>query len=139
MLFNRIGRLDGRWNLGHLGPMDDSWSVPDAPAFYKEAIARGEVEVDFVKLEPVIDSMRKGVAVHPAIKGDVRAGVMISPTNAVGQGLEAAKQGEKVFCHVHGGYVYIMVELTRQRLCQRVPIVARAPAGDGQVDRFALL
>ena len=103
MLSNRIGRVDGRWNLGLLGPMDDSWVVPDTPAFYKDAVAKGEIQVDFARLESVSDEMRVGVAVHPAVKGDVRAGVMLTPNKARGRGLELAKQDEQVICHVHGG------------------------------------
>ena len=103
MLTNRMGRVAGRWNGGLLGPMDDSWHVPDDPPYYKDAIARAEIRVDFARLQPVPEDMKVGVAVCKGVKGDERAGVMITPTAAAGQGLEQARKGEKVFCHIHGG------------------------------------
>ena len=85
--------------------MDDSWSIPDDPPYYKAAIARGDIEVAFARLQPVDGGLRQGLAVCAGVKGDVRAGVMITPKGSEGRGLEAAQKGEQVFCHVHGGWV----------------------------------
>ena len=103
MLSQRIGLLEGRWNGGYLKPMDDSWTIPDEPPYYKVAMARGDIEVAFARLQPVNDVQRQGVAVCAGVKGDVRAGVMITPKSAQGKGLDPAQKGERVFCHVHGG------------------------------------
>jgi hypothetical protein len=110
-----------KWaTCGALAPQvseETAWVVPDEPEFARRAVERGEVEVEVLGVEAAEEGWRAGVAVCAGVRGERRAGVMVSPLSAgegegegegpgagaAGRGAERAREGEKVLYHIHGG------------------------------------
>lgn len=84
--------------------LPEEWTVPaDTVELYQQAIDRKWCLVDAVKLYPVEAEMITGIADCKGVKGDIRAGFILTPRGSLGQREEKAKDGEKVVMYIHGG------------------------------------
>jgi hypothetical protein len=72
----------------------EQWGIPSDGEPYKEAIRKGEIEFEVVKLDPVNDSMRKGIANVPAVKGELTPGFWFRPKGV---------KTDQVILYIHGG------------------------------------
>jgi len=78
----------------------EQWGIPSDGKPYKEAISRGEIDFEVVKLHPVEDSMRKGIANVPAIKGEITPAFWFRPKGV---------KTDQIILYIHGGWVgYLM-------------------------------
>jgi len=72
----------------------EQWGIPSDGEPYKEAIRKGDITMEVVKLDPVDDSMRKGIANVPAVKGELTPGFWFRPKGV---------QTDQVILYIHGG------------------------------------
>ena len=102
-------RISTRWHVlrseiqSYLIPPNEGedWKIMKEAKGYHEAVRIGELNIAVVRLPPVPESMRRGVAVCAGVKGEERPGFMLTPP---GKGLETAREGERIILHVHGGW-----------------------------------
>jgi acetyl esterase/lipase len=72
----------------------DQWNIPTDGEPYREAISRGEIDFEIVKLDPVDNKLRKGIADVPAVKGEATPGFWLRPKGS---------KSDKVILYIHGG------------------------------------
>jgi hypothetical protein len=72
----------------------EQWGIPSDGQPYKEAIRKGEIAFEIVKLNPVDESMRKGIADVPAVKGELTPGFWFRPKGV---------KTDQVILYIHGG------------------------------------
>lgn len=72
----------------------EQWAIPSDGKPYKEAIRKGEIDFEVIKLEPVKDSMKKGIADVPAVKGELTPGFWFKPKEV---------KTDQVIFYIHGG------------------------------------
>ena len=72
----------------------EQWGIPSDGQPYKEAIRKGEIEMEVVKLDPMDESMRKGIADVPAVQGELTPGFWFRPKGV---------KTDQVILYIHGG------------------------------------
>ncbi len=84
----------------------EEWVIPSV--LWKAMVEgrRGEV-VDIVRLPPVKEKYRQGIVVCEGVEAVERPGFMLTPPGSAGQGLEQAKEGERVILYYVGGCVIV--------------------------------
>ncbi|WVQ84893.1 hypothetical protein IAT38_007056 [Cryptococcus sp. DSM 104549] len=80
----------------------DEWSVQPWEV-YVAAQDKGEVEVEVVKIQPVGDEWRQGLASVSGVESVERPGFMITPKEVKAKGGAPAGAGERIVLHIHGG------------------------------------
>jgi len=103
LLLTRYIKMASICLRGRLPEVDEhEWTIPIAPFAEMRKRRIGEV-VDIVRLPPIPDELRQGVAVCQWIKAVERPEFMITPPKSEGKGTEQAKQGERVILYFVGG------------------------------------
>ena len=72
----------------------EQWGIPADGQPYREAISNGEIDFEVVKLDPVGDKYRKGIANVPAVKGEATPGFWLRPKRST---------SDQVILYIHGG------------------------------------
>lgn len=73
---------------------EEQWGIPSDGKPFREAISKGDITMEVIKLVPVDDSMRKGIANVPAVKGELTPGFWFRPKGV---------KTEQVIFYIHGG------------------------------------
>jgi hypothetical protein len=110
-----LSMLQNRWRVSYNNliapifiPVDSShvFKPPrDQGIWFDQIAAQGPIKVDIVRIQPVGEEMRIGIAKAGGdiVKGEERGAWMISPWKAKGQRLGKWVEGEKVVLHICGG------------------------------------
>jgi acetyl esterase/lipase len=93
----RIGALVSSPWLPQPRSEEEQWGIPADGQPYRDAISRGDLDFEVVKLEPVGDYMRKGIANVPQVLAQPTPGFWFKSKGG---------RTDKVIFHIHGGYVY---------------------------------
>jgi acetyl esterase/lipase len=82
----------------------EQWGIPSDGEPFREAIRNGEIDFEVVKLNPVDDSMRRGIANVPAVKGALTPGFWFRPKGV---------KTDQVILYIHGGWVISQLSIIK--------------------------
>jgi hypothetical protein len=108
-------------------PEQEQWGIPSGGRPYRDEISSGELEYEVVKLDPVGDDMRKGIADVPQVRPQSTPGFWFKSKGG---------RTDKVILYIHGGYVIVLMIDGEKERADRECLYPRSPHVDPFSQRY---